>query len=174
MTCREVLPGTYGHHHPDLLPGATNINTAKHRGTVVGRWPALKALGKKAKSLMITWSEWQDLNLRPCVPNGFLRWRTVELQGFFVLVDRRPCRSVHVHSVANLGPASASQFMRSAEVITQRWAHVVTGPLLKTRDSLEDSRRCQYGGRAREEVSLGHVAHRIGQLDVTARHCPVM
>jgi len=65
MTCREVLLGTYGHHHPDLLPGATNINTAKHRVTVVGRWPALKALGKKAKSLMITWSEWQDLNLRP-------------------------------------------------------------------------------------------------------------
>jgi hypothetical protein len=28
----------------------------------------LKALGKTGKSVMISWSEWQDLNLRPLRP----------------------------------------------------------------------------------------------------------
>jgi len=34
----------------------------------LNRWLALKMLGKEAKSLMISWSEWQDLNLRPLRP----------------------------------------------------------------------------------------------------------
>ena len=62
----EVLLGTYGHHHPDFLHGAANAICTGFRW--LNRWLALKMLGKEAKSLMISWSEWQDLNLRPLRP----------------------------------------------------------------------------------------------------------
>jgi hypothetical protein len=31
----EVLLGTYGHHHPDILHGAANAIASKHRVSVV-------------------------------------------------------------------------------------------------------------------------------------------
>jgi hypothetical protein len=31
----EVLPGTYGHHHPDFLHGAADANASTHRVSAV-------------------------------------------------------------------------------------------------------------------------------------------
>jgi len=61
----DVLPGTCGHDRPDFLHGAANAITFKVPGFQV----ALKVLGKTGKTPeKTTWSEWQDLNLRPLRP----------------------------------------------------------------------------------------------------------
>jgi hypothetical protein len=65
----EVLLGTYGHHHPDFLHGAANAITSKHRVSVVESVVDLEsARERRQKAPEITWSEWQDLNLRPLRP----------------------------------------------------------------------------------------------------------
>jgi integrase len=57
----EMLLERYGHHHPDHLSGARKA-FAKHREAV-----AEAVAGKGCKSAK-SWSEWQDLNLRPPRP----------------------------------------------------------------------------------------------------------
>ena len=66
----EVLLGTYGHHHPDYPPRRGKCHWHPSTGfRWLNRWLALKSdSGTEAKSLMITWSEWQDSNLRPLRP----------------------------------------------------------------------------------------------------------
>jgi integrase len=65
----EVLQDTYGHHHPDYLQGAAAAIGQKGRyvsvvETVVGLTGDRNEEKKPGKS----WSEWQDLNLRPLRP----------------------------------------------------------------------------------------------------------
>jgi hypothetical protein len=65
----EMLVGTYGHHHPDFLHGAANAITTKHRVSVVESVVELEsAREKRQKPRGVSWSEWQDLNLRPLRP----------------------------------------------------------------------------------------------------------
>ena len=66
----EILQDTYGHHHPDYLQGQ-QPPSAKTAATFrwLNWWLTLeRRTDQKAKNLMITWSEWQDLNLRPLRP----------------------------------------------------------------------------------------------------------
>jgi hypothetical protein len=54
----EMFDRVHGHHHPDHLAGAANAPTKRPTG---GESKPLRSL--------FSWSEWQDLNLRPPVPN---------------------------------------------------------------------------------------------------------
>jgi hypothetical protein len=68
----EMLLGTYGHHHPDFLHGAAHAITFKHRVSVVETVVGLEdARERRLKAQLITWSEWQDSNLRPLRPERF-------------------------------------------------------------------------------------------------------
>jgi hypothetical protein len=68
----EVLLDTYGHHHPEFLREAAAAVTAKPSKNIVSEVDSGVDLAayreRRRKSLMITWSEWQDLNLRPLRP----------------------------------------------------------------------------------------------------------
>ena len=65
----EVLLETCGHHRPDFLHGAVNGMTSRHRFWCLKRAAGLEsAREKRQKAPENTWSEWQDLNLRPLRP----------------------------------------------------------------------------------------------------------
>jgi hypothetical protein len=51
-----------------LFKAQQNITTAKHRVTVFETAAGPESAGKRGQKPEITWSEWQDLNLRPLRP----------------------------------------------------------------------------------------------------------
>ena len=65
----EVLQTTYGHHHPDFLRGAaTAIGQKARYVSVVESVVGLAEPIPEMKKPEVSWSEWQDSNLRPLRP----------------------------------------------------------------------------------------------------------
>ena len=55
--------------HPDFLPeGMTQLVKKEDTFQGLNLWLTWEVAAIRTKSLMITWSEWQDLNLRPLRP----------------------------------------------------------------------------------------------------------
>jgi hypothetical protein len=63
----EVLQQVYGHHHPDHLQGAAAAIGQKRRFVSVVDSGAATDQKKKPND---SWSEWQDSNLRPLLPES--------------------------------------------------------------------------------------------------------
>jgi integrase len=67
----EVLQEVYGHHHPDYLQGAAAAITQKGRFvSVVDSVVDSGATNDQKKKPNDYWSEWQDSNLRPLLPES--------------------------------------------------------------------------------------------------------
>ena len=67
----EVLQQVYGHHHPDYLQSAAAAIAQKGRLVSVVETVVDSDLGSNQKKKPNDyWSEWQDSNLRPLLPES--------------------------------------------------------------------------------------------------------